>query len=197
MAVYEIDPEPWLPQGQQIIDGGPTRFPRTYYTPVVHPPCRHEAFYVAHLLPEQPLEEEPFWREQVSDLITNLGWAVDDFQPWIFGLGLVQMRSLAACNVLINHEPFQIQNDQFVRFARVEVGDYHRGFNGFRTGWLMFLGVHPDFCNDFDISNAVAAFGKYHHWHKDDPLKARTLVYASFPSPQFSLEMWFLVIMLL
>ena len=27
-------------------------------------------------------------------------------------------------------------------------------------------------------------FGKYHHWHRDDPLKARTLVYASFPSPQ-------------
>ena len=135
-------------------------------------------------MPEQPIEEEPFWREQLSELITGLGWAVVDLQPWIFGLGLVQMRSPAACSALINHEPFEIQNNQFVRFARVAVGDYHRGVNGFRTGWLMFLGVHPDFRNDFDISNAVATFEKYHHWHRDDPLKARTLVYASFPSPQ-------------
>ena len=89
MAVYEIDPESWQPQGQQIIDGVLTRLSRTFYTPVVRPPRRHEAFCVVHLMPEKPMEEEPFWREHVSEHIFGLGWAVVDFQPWIFGLGLV------------------------------------------------------------------------------------------------------------
>jgi hypothetical protein len=48
----------------------------------------------------------------------------------------------------------------------------------------MFLGIHQDFRNDFDISNAVASFGKYIDWHRHDPLRERTLVYAAFPSPQ-------------
>jgi hypothetical protein len=48
----------------------------------------------------------------------------------------------------------------------------------------MFLGIHRDFRNAFDISSTIATFGKYGDWHRDDPLKARTLVYAAFPSPQ-------------
>jgi hypothetical protein len=48
----------------------------------------------------------------------------------------------------------------------------------------MLLGVPLDYMNDFDISNAIGTFGKFHDWHRDDPLLARTLVHASFPSPQ-------------
>jgi hypothetical protein len=48
----------------------------------------------------------------------------------------------------------------------------------------MFLGVHPDYRNDFDIAQAVATFGQYHTWNNNDPVMDRVLVYASFPSPQ-------------
>jgi hypothetical protein len=37
MAVFELDPTPWLPWGHQIIDGGDTRRPRSYYNPVNDP----------------------------------------------------------------------------------------------------------------------------------------------------------------
>jgi hypothetical protein len=46
----------------------------------------------------------------------------------------------------------------------------------------MLLGVPPDYRNNLDIANAISTFGKYHHWNNRDPLKARVLVYASFPS---------------
>jgi hypothetical protein len=48
----------------------------------------------------------------------------------------------------------------------------------------MFMGIPPDYRNDFDIANAVSTFGKFHYWNQHDPLLERTLVYASFPSPQ-------------
>jgi hypothetical protein len=41
----------------------------------------------------------------------------------------------------------------------------------------------PDYRNDFDISSTVATFGKFHYWNRDDPIKERILVYASFTSP--------------
>jgi hypothetical protein len=47
----------------------------------------------------------------------------------------------------------------------------------------MFLGVHLDYRNECDISNAVASFGKYHYRHHEDEVLEMTLVYASFPSP--------------
>jgi hypothetical protein len=38
MTNFEVDPTPWLPHGHQVIDGGPTRLPRTFYSPSVDPP---------------------------------------------------------------------------------------------------------------------------------------------------------------
>jgi hypothetical protein len=38
MAAFEVDPFPWLPWGHQIIDGGATRLPRTYYYATQDPP---------------------------------------------------------------------------------------------------------------------------------------------------------------
>jgi hypothetical protein len=48
----------------------------------------------------------------------------------------------------------------------------------------MMLGIHQDYRNDLDISSAVASFGQYIDWHRDDHLKEHTLVYAAFPSVQ-------------
>jgi hypothetical protein len=38
MAAFEVDPTPWLPWGHQVIDGGGTHLPRSYYYPVTDPP---------------------------------------------------------------------------------------------------------------------------------------------------------------
>jgi hypothetical protein len=70
MAVFELDPTPWLPLGHQILDGGPARLPRTYYSPAVAPPHRHDNFCVAYIKPAQP-EGNVFWGEQVRGLETS------------------------------------------------------------------------------------------------------------------------------
>jgi hypothetical protein len=51
MAVFEVDPVPWLPWGHQVIDGGPTRLPRSYYYAAQDPPARHQAFCIATVDP--------------------------------------------------------------------------------------------------------------------------------------------------
>ncbi|KAM0850621.1 hypothetical protein ACQ4PT_052960 [Festuca glaucescens] len=51
MAVFELDPTPWLPLGHEIIDGGPTRLPRTFYTPPEMPQRRHDNLCIAYIAP--------------------------------------------------------------------------------------------------------------------------------------------------
>jgi hypothetical protein len=58
MANFEVDPAHWLPLGHHIIDGGPTRLPRTFYNPSVLPPARHGHYLVAVLEPAPPGAEE-------------------------------------------------------------------------------------------------------------------------------------------
>jgi hypothetical protein len=184
MANFELDPTRWLPQGHQIIDGGPNRLPRTFYNPSVMPPRRNDHICTAILMPPPPQAQEQFWRNQVRNFIVQqLHRAVDDVQPCLFGLGFFRLRSSAARAALVHHDPYELQGGVFVNFVNHDDRDNHRAVQGFRTGWLMFLGVPFDFRNDYDIANAVASFGKFHHWHKDDEILERTLVYASFPSP--------------
>ena len=71
MATFELNPARWVPDGFQIIDGGPTRLPRTFYTAAVNPQRSHEAYCVAIVEPPQPPEEEQFWRQQVRDFVQN------------------------------------------------------------------------------------------------------------------------------
>jgi hypothetical protein len=184
MAVFELDPTPWLPLGHHILDGGPTRLPRTFYSPAVAPPRRHDNFCVAYIEPAQP-EGNVFSGEQVRDFVQDtLGLDVMDLQPSLFGVGLLEMRSAATHQILVQHPMRQIEEGFFVRFANHDVVENHRGVQGFRRGWLMMLGIHQDYRNDLDISSAVASFGQYIDWHRDDHLKERTLVYAAFPSVQ-------------
>jgi hypothetical protein len=94
------------------------------------------------------------------------------------------MSSPNSVNALVQHGQYQIQN-RLLRFVHVgEAPQNHRAALGFRRGWLMLLGVHPNYRNDFDIAQAVATFGQYHSWNHNDPVLDRVLVYASFPSPQ-------------
>jgi hypothetical protein len=87
-------------------------------------------------------------------------------------------------DALVQHAPFHLEHNFFVRFIRPdEAQENFRAVQGFRRGWLMFLGIPPDYRNDYDIANAVSTFGKFHFWNNEDPIKCRALVYASFPSP--------------
>jgi hypothetical protein len=184
MAVFEVDPTPWLPWGHQVIDGGPTRLPRTFYNAPQDPLQQHQDHCIAIIEPAPPPADEIFWRQQVLNfLIGPLNRNVLDNQPSLFGAGLFQLSSPNAVNALIQHGHYQLHN-RFVRFIGADdAPQNHRAALGFRRGWLMILGTPPDYRNDFDISSAVATFGKFHHWNRDDPIKERILVYASFVSP--------------
>jgi hypothetical protein len=63
MANFELNPAHWVPEGFQIIDGGPTRLPRTFYTPAVAPQRSHDAYCVAIVEPTQPPELEQQLRQ--------------------------------------------------------------------------------------------------------------------------------------
>jgi hypothetical protein len=183
MAVFELDPTRWVPLGHQIEDGGPHRLPRMFYTPSEDPPSRFGNYVVAILEPPPPQAEEGVWHELVREFIQNHHHrAVDSTQAALFGLGLFQLRSRAAAAALFHQPPFEIAHDIFVRFVPHNDRLNHRSAHGFRTGWLMFLGIPLDYRNTFDIANVVATFGTYHNWHHDDEVLDRTLVYASYPS---------------
>jgi hypothetical protein len=158
MANFELGPTRWMPLGHQIIDEGPTRLPRTFYTPSVAPPRRHNNICTAIMMP--PPAEEAAWREQVRLFIVHhLEKAVDDMHPCLYGLGFYRLRSHAARFSLVDHGPYEIAPDVFVRFVNHDDRDNHRAVQGYIQGWLIFQGVHLDYCNEYDI----ASFGKYHY----------------------------------
>jgi hypothetical protein len=51
MANFELDPARWVPLGHQIVDRGPTRLPRTFYTPAIMPAIRHGSTVLLSLSP--------------------------------------------------------------------------------------------------------------------------------------------------
>jgi hypothetical protein len=79
MAAYEINPTPWVPNGQQVLDGGPTRLPQTFYTPSETPPRCHDLFCIAYVEPQQQATNHQL-RGQVRDFLENqLRIGVEDF----------------------------------------------------------------------------------------------------------------------
>jgi hypothetical protein len=186
MAVFEVEPTPWLPWGHQVIDGGNTRLPRSYYYACQDPTPQHQAFCIASVKPAPPPQDAAFWRQQVSNfLVGPLQRNVVDVQPSLFGVGLFQLSNANAVHALVQHGQYQLNHQRFVRFIYADnAAQNHCASLGFRKGWLMFLGIPPDYRNDFDISNAVSSFGKFHYWNHQDPITERALVFASFPSPQ-------------
>jgi hypothetical protein len=185
MAVFKLDPTPWLQWGHQVIDGGDTRLSRSFYNPMSDPPLQDQDSYIAIVDPALLAIHEGHWRDRVRDfLVHNLNCQVITYQPCVFGLGLYQMSSPRSREALVQHGPFHIEHNVFVRFINPDAApENFRSVQGFRTGWLMFLGIPPAYHNDYDIANAVSTFGKFHYWIDNDPFKCRALVYASFPSP--------------
>jgi hypothetical protein len=185
MANFELNLARWVPEGFQTIDGGPTRLPCTFYTPAVAPSRSHNTYYIAIVEPPQPPELEQHLRQQVRNFLEqDLNRVVDDAQPCLFSVGMFQLRSAASCYALVQHGPYELHQDLFVRFVmHDDRSQIHRSTQGFRRGWLRFLGIPLDYRNDQDIANVVSTFGRFHHWHHIDGALDRTLVYVSFPSP--------------
>jgi hypothetical protein len=81
---------------------------------------------------------------------------VEDAQPCLFGVRIFKLRSAASRFALVQHGRYGINHelhpDVFVRFVnhddRVQI---HRSDQGFRNGWLMFLGVPLDYRNEQDL----------------------------------------------
>ena len=65
MANFELDPRRFLPAGLNIIDGGPERFPRAFYTASQPPPRMHEQYMVAIVEPAPPVHLVDVRRQQV------------------------------------------------------------------------------------------------------------------------------------
>jgi hypothetical protein len=69
------------------------------------------------MLPPPPAEEAA-WREQVRlFIVQQLQRAADDVQRCLFGLGFYRLRSPAARFALVDHGPYEIAPDVFVRFV--------------------------------------------------------------------------------
>jgi hypothetical protein len=58
MAVFELDPTPWLPWGHQVIDGGGIRLPRMYYNPSSNPSQQERDLCIAIVEPAPPAMHE-------------------------------------------------------------------------------------------------------------------------------------------
>ncbi|KAM0893140.1 hypothetical protein ACQ4PT_025312 [Festuca glaucescens] len=69
----------------------------------------------------------------------------------------------------------QKPDDMTQKTANIPIADQvnHRAEQGFRKGWLMFVGMNPDYRNDLDIANAVSTFGKFLYWNHTDPILER------------------------
>jgi hypothetical protein len=147
MAVFEVDLLSWLPRGHQIIDGGPTRLPRTYYYASQDPPAMHQDHCIALLEPPPP-QAADHWRDQVHNfLIGPLRCNVHESRPSLFYMGLYQLSGQNSVNALVQHG--QLQN-RLLRFVHVgEAPQNHHAAMGFRCGWLMFLGTEFSFMHHF------------------------------------------------
>ena len=110
-----------------------------------------------------PALEGPFGpvREEVVQFLQNRGILVRSAQSWFHGVGLFQVRDPSVRYTLVQHAPFPLGNDRFVRFMKHDEGENFKGTHGFRKGWLMFIGIPLDYRTTEYISLAVGTFGKF------------------------------------
>ena len=68
----------------------------------------------------------------------------------------------------------------FVRFINHDDGQGYQALQGFRSGWLMFVGVPLVYRNEVNLSEVVGTFGHFHYWNlQDDRLAAVGLCFFS------------------
>ena len=123
MANFPLDPMEFAPPGFEVIEGGPLRLPRSFFSPAVAPDRQHEDYAIA-IVESAPLPEKILiFRNMVSEIIVNtLGRAVLDAQPWIQGVWLFCFHSVATRQALVDHPPMiWAMIDSFVLFRMMRV----------------------------------------------------------------------------
>jgi hypothetical protein len=78
---------------------------------------------------------------------------------------MFEMSGPNTLNGLVQHGSYPLPPlhlNRSVSFIHADDSINHRATQGFRNGWLMILGIPPDYRNDLDIANAVSNFGKFH-----------------------------------
>ena len=81
-----------------------------------------------------------------------------DSRGWLF-----RFRSALARQALVDHRPYDLGNDRFVRFVLHDEGVNYRATQGFRRGWIMMLGVPLDYrCTQY-IAEVISTFVRFHH----------------------------------
>jgi hypothetical protein len=109
MANFEVDPAPWVPWGHQVIDGGPTRLPRSFYYATQDPLQQHQSDCIGIVHPPPPPNLQAFWRHQVRNfLVGPLNRNVIDYQPSLHGVGLYQFSGPTAVSALVQHGEYNI-----------------------------------------------------------------------------------------
>jgi hypothetical protein len=91
-------------------------------------------------------------------LIGHLNRNVLEIQPSLFRIGLFEMTRPNAVNALVQHGPYPLlplHLNRLVSFIHADDAINHTATQGFCNGWLMILGIPPDYRNDLDIANAV------------------------------------------
>jgi hypothetical protein len=137
--------------------------------PAVAPATCHGNLCVAIIEPAPRIVDESVWHDHVRDFIVQHHQrAVVSSQPCLFATGLFELPNVAVVAGLVQQPPFVLDDNIFVQFVHHNDRPNHRAVVGH--------------CNDYDICNAIAAFGKFHHWHQDDVVSERTLVFVSYPS---------------
>ncbi|KAM0861167.1 hypothetical protein ACQ4PT_046089 [Festuca glaucescens] len=182
MATFEFDPTPWVPPGFHIIDGGPSRLPRTFVTPSAPMVDAHEGWAVTLVDPPPPENLLQHTMDQVRNFLLDRDLEVVNSLPWFCGIGAFQFRNPVARAALVDHGAWPL-GDATLRFIKHNEGQGFRTQHGARTGWLMFIGTPMDFRNTETIAEAINTFGEFHYWQHKDIQKYRILVYATFPSP--------------
>lgn len=53
-----------------------------------------------------------------------------------------------------------------------------------RSGWVLILGIPPDYRNELHIKKVVNTFGKVIRWHNEDRVLGRVLVKCMYTEPE-------------
>ena len=67
----------------------------------------------------------------------------------------MRFRSPVARQALVDHPPFQLDNDRFVRFVPHDEGINFRAIQGFHRGWVMIVGIPLDYRRTQYIADAI------------------------------------------
>jgi hypothetical protein len=118
MATFEFDPTPWVPEGFNIIDGGPQRLPRTFVTPSAPLVDAHENWAIAVVEPPPPEHLLQHALNQVRNFLADREVEVVNSLPWFFGVGAFLFRNPVVRSALVGHGDWNFGNGYVLRFIK-------------------------------------------------------------------------------